>query len=664
MTQATYLERVAFKDPDLPKPDSTACMSGIREISFATKGQLRSVELLPIHKGPELTKDATDMLPLFELYVVHSRGVTCLNIRKEDLGWSTESKVLHPVNATEEGLITIKDLRLGTVIDEPVEPEAPAEDEPHPAKTPKKKSSKKAIDGNDDNMAAAHDRDTVPAAPVKPGPGSSNGVKSDDATRVETPVVKENKKGKKKSSATNTLSAADEKETHEPSRIISPSKQIPSDTTAQAQDASITSTMDSTNKQARTLFTSTSAGQGDPDRVTVGISGDWLDKELKKIENGVSGMFRKELADLYQHFQSDRNVQDAAAVARQEAVLRLMSTTLSTNTEKTLQRIIMTQMQQVVVPSITAVTVQAVSAQVGEAIARVLHQLVPHELGTQLPVAINTAMQNPQMSRIISDTVSQKIAIQVESHMSDLLRTTIAPSLRKLTTSAAEKTAAEVEHRFSAQLQQSQAEREKDSAKIDELVTALTNMANHLQSMSKTQVEFQAKILSDRRRLDELSQLAGLDSARSSRQVSTARQLPALVAPPTPVRARSVEDIEVEEIGKLMEDGAYENASISWLQSSQPVELFDKLFVRFTPDYLASDVSALVAFSVGITVGNSLSTNTAPRLDWINAAFGAVDLRVSTSLLLSLESFFLMTDSSGTFYRTLKLPIYLNTHQL
>jgi len=91
----------------------------------------------------------------------------------------------------------------------------------------------------------------------------------------------------------------------------------------------------------------------------------------------------------------------------------------------------------------------------------------------------------------------------------------------------------------------------------------------------------------------------------------------------------SESDIEVAEISQLMENGQYEEASVRWLQSSQTTELFDKLFMRFTPDYLSTDVSALVAFSVGITVGNSLSTNTSRRLDWIMAAFGAVDLRDS-----------------------------------
>ena len=630
-TQAAYLEKLAANDPNLPKPDSTACMSGIREISFAAKGQLRSVELLPVHKGPEVTKEMADGLSLFELYVVHSKGVTCLTIRKDDLGWSSDSKVLNPINAVEEGLITLKDLRLGTVVNEPVGPVATPDEVSQPAKASKKKSLKKTVDlaegGREPLASVEAEISSAAEPPAMAGEGQVNGAKAGPAVKVETPPEKETKRSKKKTSASNTLATPDVETTPEPSlRNISPSK-TPSTVVPQGPDTSTANTMEAPNTPARTPGqTNVPAAQGDSERVTVGISGDWLDRELKKVEKAVSGEFRKELTDLYQHIQNDRNVQDSAAVARQEAVLRLISTTLSTNVEKSLGRIILAQMQQVIAPSITGVTVQAVSAQVGEAIARVLHQLVPHELGTQLPVAISTAMQNPQISRLISETVSQKVASQVESHMADLLRTTITPAFKNLASSVAEQTAVEVENRLSAQIQQIQTDRANDSVKIDSLHQALNGIAETLQAISATQVEFQKQILRDPQ---QLAQLSGLAPTSSSHQVSTARQLPAPIAPPTPTKPRNQGEIEDEEIAKLMDDGRYEEASIRWLQSSKPVELFDKLFVRFTPDYLATDVSPLVAFSVGITVGNSLSTNTARRLDWINAAFEAVDLRVS-----------------------------------
>jgi hypothetical protein len=669
VTQAAYLERLADNDSDLPKPDSTACMSGIREISFAAKGQLRSVELLSVHRGPEVTKEMADGLSLFELYVVHSRGVTCLTIRKDDLGWSSDSKVLNPINAVEEGLITLKDLRVGAVVNEQVEPVVVPDEVSQPAKAGKKKPLKKTVDlaeGGKEPLSSVEAEISSAAEPPPPpamtGEGQVNGAKAGPAVKVETPLEKETKRSKKKTPASNTLATPDAETTTPESslRNNSPSKN-PSTAVPQGPDTSTANTMEAPNTPARTPGqTNIHAAHGDSERVTVGISGDWLDRELKKVEKAVSGEFRKELTDLYQHIQNDRNVQDSTAVARQEAVLRLISTTLSTNIEKSLGRIIMTQMQQVIAPSITGVTVQAVSAQVGEAIARVLHQLVPHELGTQLPVAINTAMQNPQISRLISETVSQKVASQVESHMADLLRTTITPAFKNLASSVAEQAAVEVENRLGAQIQQIQTDRANDSAKIDSLHQALNGIAETLQAISATQAEFQKQILRDQQQLAQLSSLA---PASSSHQVSTARQLPAPIAPPTPTKPRSQGEIEDEEIAKLMDDGRYEEASIRWLQSSKPVELFDKLFVRFTPDYLATDVSPLVAFSVGITVGNSLSTNTARRLDWINAAFEAVDLRVSTkSITWSLQ--FLIANSSGILYRILKLPIFLNMRQL
>jgi len=176
------------------------------------------------------------------------------------------------------------------------------------------------------------------------------------------------------------------------------------------------------------------------------------------------------------------------------------------------------------------------------------------------------------------------------------------------------------------QIQQLQAERDASNAKLDKLSQVLQGMAITLQTMSDTQVVFHEKILKERR---QASLGEGVPSS-ASRQVSTARHSPspAPIARPVPVVPKSREELELDEITKLMEEGRYEEGSIRWLQSTQPVELFDNLFVRFTPEYLATDVSPLVAFSVAVTVANSLATNTPQRLEWISSAFDAVDLRV------------------------------------
>jgi hypothetical protein len=63
------------------------------------------------------------------------------------------------------------------------------------------------------------------------------------------------------------------------------------------------------------------------------------------------------------------------------------------------------------------------------------------------------------------------------------------------------------------------------------------------------------------------------------------------------------------------------------------VDLFDNLFIRFTPEYLATDVSALVAFSIAVTVSKDMDTNVERRLEWVRSAIDAIDSKVSQSFV-------------------------------
>lgn len=621
LSQAAFINRIAMKDPELPKPESTACMSGIREISFASKGQLRSVELLPINRPLDVQKTLDEKTPLFELYAVHSKGVTCLNITKEDLGWDSDSKVVHGIDASKHGYVNLKELRLGSVIEEAPSSKSPTEEVPPAAKPPsKKKSGKKAPVSTDRDVTQNEPSEAGKAIPAQP---LTNGTSAVEAANGETQSVpKESKKSKKKASAAVDQSLPGK---------TTPRTASPTKNAQVTADASVSKDLNLDEKPSISPpKAATAASDLDPatktDALTVGISGDWLDKELKKVERGVSNEFRKELNTLYQSIQNDRLVQDAASSTRQEALLRLVSTTLTTNVEKSLSRILATQMQQAVVPAISGITVQAVSNQIGDAVAKALHSLVPHELSVQLPVAINNAVQSPQVTRLIADTISQKIVKHTEVQLSEILQKDIVPVFKDLALSAAEKAATEVEIRLQNEIRQFESQRRHDTARLEKLSQALQSMAQTLQQMSDTQVAFQGQILKDRRQLALLE-----DSTTSgSRQVSTAKLTPSQshATVPTPQTPKSREELELEDIARLMDGGRYEEGSIKWLQSTQQIELFDKLFIQYTPEYLATDVSPLIAFSIAVTIGSSLNTNTARRLEWIAAAFNAVDLSV------------------------------------
>lgn len=624
LSQAAFINRIAMKDPELPKPESTACMSGIREISFASKGQLRSVELLPINRPLEAQKALDEKTPLFELYAVHSNGVTCLNITKEDLGWDSNSKVVHGIDANKNGFVTLKELRLGSVIEEAPRSKSPTEDVPPAAPKPpsKKKSSKKGLVSAEREVSQPEQPEPVTVTPAQQ---LTNGSATVEPTNGEAPAApKESKKSKKKAAAAaagdQNLPGKTTPRTASPIKNPQPSVDPPATRDAglaenNPPNAATATESDTTNKA---------------EAVTVGISGDWLDKELKKIERGVSNEFRKELSTLYQSIQNDRLVQDAAASTRQEALLRLVSTTLTTNVEKSLSRILATQVQQAVIPALTGITVQAVHNQLGDALAKALHSLVPHELNAQLPIAINNAVQSPQVTRLIADTITQKITKHTEAQISETIQRKVVPLFSDLALAAAQKAAAEVEAQRQVEIQQYEAQRRQDTARMEKLSQALQSMAQTLQQMSDTQVAFQSQILKDRR---QLALLEADSPASAQEQVSTARLTPSQphsnVPTPQKQKPKSQEQVELDEIAQLMDAGRYEEGSIRWLQSTQPIELFDKLFIHYTPEYLATDVSPLIAFSIAVTLGNSLGNNTARRLEWIAAAFNAVDLLVS-----------------------------------
>lgn len=94
-SQAQYIKNLASRSNSIPRPDATAILSGLREYSFASKGQLMSLDILDT---PQDVEDG-EPTPLFELYVAHSKGMTSLNVYKEDLGWDNECKTKHSVDA-------------------------------------------------------------------------------------------------------------------------------------------------------------------------------------------------------------------------------------------------------------------------------------------------------------------------------------------------------------------------------------------------------------------------------------------------------------------------------------------------------------------------------------------------------------------------------------
>lgn len=527
MSQAKFAQRLANKDSSLPKAEATAIMSGMREYSLADKGQLRSIELTPSSgEVTRLAEDEEDPM-LFELYIVHSKGLTGLSVKKQDLGLSRESRVLCPVDAEAEGVIVVKDIR---------------ETMSNPASEPSTISVNGAIQ--------------APMTPAKaPAKSPSKEKEKTEHTEEAAPSRDaEKKKNKKAASAASDVNAT-------PKAVVSTPQVSSSALKGVAHSGTPKDTSKDTSEPLKSSAEERGSATGSRDEtVSVGIDGAFLDKELKRIEKGVSLEFNKviskELDVLYKHFAEDKRIQEAAGAAKQDAMLRLVSSTLGDNVEKALSRIILTSIKDTVLPSIADVATNVLKQQLPSVIAQQTQLAIPSAVKQTLPEAVSRAMQGPDMIRTVTEQMSKTMSVHVEREMSKAMQNTILPSYHDLASTVAQKMKTDTDGHMRQQLMQAESSRQLDSKKIDQLTTLVSSLSDTVHTMASSQSQFQEEILKLQQKVKE-----------NELQIAAARSQAANTHSPTPSESAShhqisPEEQELEAVTAAMNEGRYEEATV------------------------------------------------------------------------------------------------------
>ncbi|CAG8341169.1 unnamed protein product [Penicillium nalgiovense] len=621
MSQAAYIRDLNDKDNTLPKPESTACLSGIREISLGSKGQLRSLELLPITKSAT-DKRGTEECPLFELYIMHSRGVTCLNIKKEDLGWTADNKVIRPIDALEHGLIEISDLQTFPtyVTDDPSVngDTASIQSRVGPKDPVKKPEIGELVSG------VAPSRNASPTKLAK--------KKEESSEPAAAPVVVEKSEKKKKKKAAAAAEAAKAKE---PSVTIGVEPlPVPSAAVKEFETlASSTTAMGATQaaEQAMPGF---------------GFSNEAFSKHIQTLQGSVSSEFNKSLGhefeNLHRRFDDERRSWDAASSAKQDQVLRLVSSTLSDNVEKNLARIVSASIQTDVIPVISDATSAAVNKQLNGAVSQQLGGAFNEELRQVLPKAVINAMQQPPVVKAVSDSVAQKLAPRIETEVTRIMQSSIGPMLESLARTT-KKVESDMERHFKAQINHYEAQRQSDTAKIEEMSAALRGLSKTVSLLAANQGHQIRQSQSPQHEIPH-REILNVNKRSSTRQPSENQMrmsqplsqpglqpqaIPVQAPAPIPVAspmARSPEEVEMGDIVQLINTGHYEQGTIKWLQSNQQADLFDNFFVHISPTYL-SRLSAIVMLSVAVAVTTTMQTNIGQRLHWLEVVLQNVNPR-------------------------------------
>ncbi|KAL9585821.1 MAG: hypothetical protein Q9212_001299 [Teloschistes hypoglaucus] len=624
MTQAKFVQKLANKDSTLPRPEATAIMSGLREYSFDTIGHIRSIDLVGVEESRRTGEDESDP-PLFELYVMHSKGVTSLSINKADLGWSEESKVLHPIDAECEKHIVVRDLREDTqpatsehssVNGDGVTPKAAAT-----SKATAKEASKLAQTGRRNPSETKKEGKAVTEAP--PTAERVNAVSGAASPSNADSKAEKKKKKKRDVAATSTTNARDAAAHND--EVVEGAAQA-ADSHGQpaqlAQDVASTTTRESPEQVRSTQQLPNG------ESINLGILGEFLDKELKKIEHAVSAEFKRvfahELETLYRRIDEDKRVQSAAGAAKQDAMLRLVSATLGENVEKSLSRIIETNIQQAVIPAVGNLAEKTINRTLSDTISQQLHHGIPPLLKLAVPEAVSRGVQSPDVLRLLSDQLSSKLTSHVEREFSSGLHNTIMPAFHNLAVNVAQKAAKETEIRVQEKIKQADSQHRKDSAKIDQLTELVRGLSETVHTMAAAQSDFQQEILKLQQHVmqDRHSSSGGTGSmhgaSAASRESTTVFKAP--------------EQEALESVASLVDANRYEEATIQWLQSEFQNYIFDGYLAQIEPRYLR-DLSPLLNLSVSAAVTSNMDTSLAERLTWLESVFATINPGVGANFL-------------------------------
>lgn len=606
ITQADFMAKIVSKDASLPKPESTAVISGMREYSFANKGELRSIDIL---QTPNSTASAGEPQTQFELYAMHSKGVTCLNIKQSDLGWNINNKVIHEVDGEKSGMITIDTLKELPVTPAPEVIEPAAAPQVYPTRIVQRPAPKEIL---------AKD------SPKKGNNGESSGSKEEKADKEKkespshvaaVPGPGTGKKNKRKTTST---------ESSAPPTTAQSSKPIVLDPSSNSRNGSLSKS--NANAEASVPNVPQEMSAANMKSIEARVSG-----EVKKIIDG-------SLESLLANIKDDRRTQIAVADAKQDAMLRLVSATLSDNIEVTLGRIVSGSIEKSVLPVLSDVSMKAVNEQLSGKLNAHLAQSVPKELQKVLPDAIGRALQQPQLLKLMSESLAKSVAFRVEEQFSALMQNVVVPAFTHLAVQSSQKVAADIHREASSTIEGINKQRQADSIKIEQLTQLVTGLSQTVSSMASAQTEFQAQFLKmQQQAANDRREAAARQSEGHGSRPSESRPSTSLTGP---VEERSASDIEYEtmlnSITETMDDGDYENAIIKWLQTRREQEFFRNYFSKFNPNFVRG-LTPLLLLSLGATISMEFEDDLIQqRVAWMEAIVASFQLHINAGPLVSL----------------------------
>lgn len=510
MSQAKFLSMVASKDSSLPTPDSTIIISGIREYALGKRGRLRSLDILDdlTERGPESDS------PYFELYAFQAKGVTVISIGRENLGWSKDGKIVNGVDALAEDAISLKPL---------VQPTQTTASETNSTNGDAPSQVTQSARQNTRTAAKSQLMEATPT-PSTPPADVVNGADKTDK--------------KKKKKAVHTSPPAPAFATPSHSKSPAPESAVERQTVAVSEDIEVG--IPQWAKEILAIMKSGAASAvGDGNKDTL---------------NGLDKSINTHFNNLYRKINEDRRVMDAAGNAKQDALLRLVSSTLNENIEPTMDRIVSEALEKILLGPVRDFLVQNMDRNLAEAYSQGMKKAIPREIEKTLPTALKSVLQDQMLLAHLTERISQTIDLRLRNTFEAVFEEAFVPAFTNLSMDSGRKIAHEVGRTVNEQLRLAEQKHQQDAAKIDALLKQVHDLQATVTGLMENQNHFQMQLIEVLRQSREL---ATPDVSRST--ASTAQRTPGAVVQQV---QKTPEEIEASELIQLLNAREYEQACV------------------------------------------------------------------------------------------------------
>lgn len=616
LSQVDFIQKLVAKDSSIPEPDSTAVISGVREYSFGNKGVIRSLDML---SHPASNSDDADEQTLFELYAMHSKGVSGICVKQHELGWTKDNKVVAPVDALDTGVVKISKLKeLPSIQPAEVQPTEDVSTLPIRAagRSTKKEENLQPTSGEDvarktdEGSAAQNERKTaeLPATPM-------NTEKAERRSR----------KKKDKAAAAAAERAAVE---------AGASQAAPKN--AEAKPA--------------------------PAVTNPSMSAESLQAAVKQVETTVSNAIEQAMRDNRQKVDTELRNRDAAFKKSQQNLLESVSAALDNNVQRVLTATISDQVNQRVVPALEETLRQTVAEQISRTVSdqldakiggRVSHA-IQNQMQKLLPNAVALAIQKPDLTKSITKQVSEGLEKDLSNVFKQTLHESVIPAFSNMAVAAADKMIGDVQKHAATQIEELEQKIRADSNKIDQLTAMVTRLSDMVTTMSRSQTEFQSrydKSQEEAVRERHQSQAHSRSHSHSHRQAypqqphvqqqasfggsqassrhqaygsPMAHSGNQMVVHDVDPSKEAPLDRKLAELANQIDNGELEAALVRWLQSDRKDEIFNHLFSKLDPR-MVRNVSPLVGLAVIAELSRDLnSRHLREKIMWMSSIVGGL----------------------------------------